>query len=196
MDEKDKELIHILQQDGRKSLTDIGKELGMSHVAIGKRLNKLREEETVEISAGVKAESLDIKIVFMGLETRNMEIADGIAEKYGDCPRLLMLAPVTGRYNLFAVMIAEDTWSMESMVGTCSMATEEGIRNTETWLGNAPIMPEYLPIDLAPDLGDGEKSPCGRHCSECKRYRIERCVGCPKTSAYKGNLWIQSRSKE
>jgi DNA-binding Lrp family transcriptional regulator len=196
MDDKDRELIHILQQDGRKSLTDIGKELGMSHVAIGKRLNKLREEDSVQISAGVRAESLDIKIVFMGLETRNMEVADGIAEKYGDCPRLLMLAPVTGRYNLFAVMIAEDTWSMESMVGTCSMATEEGIRNTETWLGNAPIVPEYLSIDLAPNRDNGERSPCGRHCPECKRYKIERCVGCPKTPAYKGNLWIQSKNKE
>lgn len=195
MDNIDRRLIHILQQDGRESLTAIGEKLGMSHVAIGKRLSKLREENEVQISAGVNAKPLDIKIVFMGLETQNMEVADRIARKYGDCPRLLMLAPVTGRYNLFAILVAEDTWSMESIIGTCSMATEEGIRNTETWLGNAPIIPQYLPIDLAPERNNRNESPCGRDCSDCKRYIMDRCVGCPKTSAYKGKLWIQSAGK-
>ncbi|MFW9768445.1 MAG: AsnC family transcriptional regulator, partial [Candidatus Thorarchaeota archaeon] len=54
MDDVDKKLISILQEDGRKSLSDIGKELKMSHVAVSKRLDKLvKKEKLVKVTAGV-----------------------------------------------------------------------------------------------------------------------------------------------
>ena len=189
MDDIDKKLVSILQKNGRTSLSEIGKNLGMSHVAVSKRLDKLVQAELVKITAGVNAEYLDAKILFMGLETEDMDVAERIQKKYGDCPRLLMFAPVTGRYNVFAVMVAEDTWSLESIIGTCSMRTEPGVRRSESWFGNAPIAPKYLQVDLAPGASDTGITPCGRDCGSCKRYKAEKCVGCPPTSAYKGSLW-------
>ena len=41
MDNVDKKIISILQQDGRTALSLIGKKLGMSHVAVKKRLDNL-----------------------------------------------------------------------------------------------------------------------------------------------------------
>jgi len=188
MDNIDKKLISILQEDGRTSLSEIGKKLGMSHVAVSKRLDKLKDAKLVKITAGVNSEYLDAKIFFMGLETENMEVAERIQEDYKNCPRLLMFAPVTGRYNIFAVMVAEDTWSLESIIGTCSMRTEPGVRRSETWFGNAPVFPQYIQLDLAPEL-TGSTSPCGRNCGACKRYIADKCMGCPPTNVYKGTLW-------
>ncbi|NHJ14419.1 MAG: Lrp/AsnC family transcriptional regulator [Candidatus Thorarchaeota archaeon] len=190
MDNVDKRLISILQEDGRKSLSEIGEELDMTHVAVSKRLHKLvKEKKLVHITAGVNAEELDIKLLFMGIETENMDVAEHIKKKYKNCPRLLMLAPVTGRYNLFAVLAAEDTWSLESIIGTCSMRTEPGVRRSESWFGNAPAMPQYLGISLAPGDGTLTKTPCGRNCGTCGRYKEKKCVGCPPTSHYRGKLW-------
>lgn len=189
MDDIDKNLISILQKNGRTSLSDIGKKLGMSHVAISKRLDKLVGSNLVQITAGVNTEYLDAKIFFMGLETENMEVAERIQEDYKNCPRLLMLAPVTGRYNIFAVMIAEDTWSLESIIGTCSIRTEPGVRRSESWFGNAPIYPQFIPLDLAPATTGSPISPCGRNCGTCKRYVANKCMGCPQTSVYRGKLW-------
>ncbi len=189
MDDIDKKLISILQKNGRTSLSKIGESLGMSHVAVSKRLDKLVQSELVHITAGVNAEYLDAKVLFMGLETEDMEVAERIQKKYIDCPRLLMFAPVTGRYNLFAVMVAEDTWSLESIIGTCSMRTEPGVRRSESWFGNAPVAPKYLQIDLAPGISGKTISPCGRNCATCKRYLADKCVGCPPTGVYKGQLW-------
>lgn len=189
MDDTDKKLVSILQENGRTSLSEIGKELGMSHVAVSKRLDKLVQSELVKITAGVNAEYLDAKLLFMGLETEDMEVAERIQEKYMDCPRLLMFAPVTGRYNVFAVMVAEDTWSLESIIGTCSMRTEPGVRRSESWFGNAPIAPKYLQVNLAPGSLGGSISPCGRDCATCKRFKADKCVGCPPTEVYKGSLW-------
>ena len=121
MDNVDKRLISMLMDDGRMSLSKIGKALDMSHVAVSKRLDKLtgkyntnKDDALVKITAGVNAEELDMKLLFMALETENMDVTEKLMKKYQNCPRILMLAPVTGRYNLFAVMAAEDTWSLES----------------------------------------------------------------------------------
>lgn len=161
----------------------------MSHVAVSKRLDKLIKQGLVRVTAGVNPNELDMKLLFMAIETENIEVADKIARKYGNCPRILMVAPVTGRYNLFAVMIAEDTWTLESIIGTCSLRTESGVRRSETWFGNAPIIPNFLPIDLAPRNGGSDKSPCGNVCKSCKRYETDKCVGCPTSVAYRGKLW-------
>ncbi len=195
LDNIDKKLISTLLRDGRKSLSEIGRELGMSHVAVGKRMDKMVRDGILRVTAAVNAEKLDIKMLFMAIETENTEVAEQILEKYHDCPRLIMLAPVTGRYNLFAVMVAEDTWSLESTMGTCSLRTEPGVRRSETWFGNAPLVPTHLPLDLSPTCEDKTTAPCGRNCGECKRYVAEKCVGCPPTSFYKGTLWASPKTR-
>ncbi len=189
MDNTDKKLVSILQENGRTSLSKIGEHLGMSHVAVSKRLDKLVKADLVKITAGINSEFLNTKVLFMGLETENMEVAEKIQKKYANCPRLLMFAPVTGRYNLFVMMIAEDTWSLESIMGTCSMRTEAGVRKSESWFGNAPLIPKYLQLDLAPQPTGSTKGPCKMDCATCKRYIVNKCVGCPNTSTYKGTLW-------
>ncbi len=189
MDDTDKKLISILQKNGRTSLSDMGHMLGMSHVAVSKRLDKLVKADLIKMSAGINAEYIDTKVLFIGLETENMDVTERIQKKYADCPRLLMFAPVTGRYNLFAIMAAEDTWSLESIIGTCSMRTEQGVRKSESWFGNAPSKPRFLQMDLAPESSDQSVSPCKMNCSKCKRYITDKCVGCPNTLYYKGTLW-------
>ncbi|MBD3406600.1 MAG: AsnC family transcriptional regulator [Candidatus Lokiarchaeota archaeon] len=195
LDNHDKEIISMLLEDGRRSLSEIGDKIGMSHVAISKRLDKLLSDDQIRIQAGVNAESLDAKILFVGIETENMDVTEYLIEKYQKCPRILTLAPVTGRYNLFAVMVVEDTWTLESIIGTCSISTEKGVRKSESWFGNAPIVPKYLPIDLSPEQSDDDISPCGRTCADCRRYEINKCVGCPPSSVYEGMLWKSDKTK-
>ena len=195
LDNTDKKLISILHENGRTSLSEMGQILGMSHVAVSKRLDKLTKANLVRVSAGVNTEYLDTKVLFIGLETENMEVAERIQKKYENCPRLLMFAPVTGRYNVFAMMIAEDTWSLESIIGTCSMRTEPGVRKSESWFGNAPTIPKYLKVDLAPKLTEGSTTPCDMDCEKCNRYIVNKCVGCPNTKSYKGTLWATPKTK-
>ncbi len=48
MDEKDLKIIEILIKDGRKSYTDIARELGTSESSIRKRVKKLEEEGVIK----------------------------------------------------------------------------------------------------------------------------------------------------
>jgi Lrp/AsnC family leucine-responsive transcriptional regulator len=141
------------------------------------------------LTAGINSKYLDTKLLFMGLEIENLDIAERIQKKYEKCPRLLMFAPVTGRYNVFAIMIAEDTWSLESIIGTCSIRTEPGVRKSESWFGNAPLMPQYLAVNLNPEQTGDSAGPCKMDCQRCNRYAVDKCVGCPCTTTYRGNLF-------
>ncbi len=188
LDNTDKKLISILSKDGRMSLSELGKQLGISHVAVSKRLDRLTSKNILNITPTVNSERLGIMVLFLAIETENIKVAEHIVKKYKNCPRLLMMASVTGRYNLFAVLVAEDTWTLESILGTCSIRTEKGIRRSETWFGNAPAIPPFVPIDLAPKHNSRE-NPCGRKCLACNRYKIEKCVGCPASDEYRGALW-------
>ncbi len=196
MDGIDKRLISILMANGRERLTTIGRELGMSHVAVSKRLDKLRESNLLRVTAAVNGDAIDAKIVFLAIETENMEVTHRIVEKYRHCPRLIMLAPVTGRYNLFAVIVAEDMVSLESILGTCSLRVEEGVRRSEAWFGNAPVVPTFLPIDLAPEKSADSTAPCGFDCKTCRRFAQEKCVACPGTHLYCGSLWLSDTERD
>jgi DNA-binding Lrp family transcriptional regulator len=47
MDEKDKEIIKILKDDGRAGYIDIGKKIGLSEGAIRKRIKALAETNVI-----------------------------------------------------------------------------------------------------------------------------------------------------
>ena len=51
IDETDAEIIKMLQRDGRLSNTFIGKELGLSETTVRKRINRLIEENYIQIVA-------------------------------------------------------------------------------------------------------------------------------------------------
>ncbi|MHA2379666.1 MAG: AsnC family transcriptional regulator [Candidatus Thorarchaeota archaeon] len=146
MDNVDKQLVSLLQKNGRTSLSEIGKKLKMSHVAVSKRLDKLVKNGSVHVSAGVNAEKLDVKLLFMALEVESMDTADRLRDKYQNCPRLLMLAPVTGSYNLMAIMAAEDTWSLQSITGTCSLRTEQDSRREARHHAHGTVPPASVTL--------------------------------------------------
>jgi len=45
MDEKDRKIISILQRNGKATLSEIAKEIGMSAMGVKKRLDKLEKGE-------------------------------------------------------------------------------------------------------------------------------------------------------
>ncbi|MBO3755166.1 MAG: AsnC family transcriptional regulator, partial [Candidatus Brockarchaeota archaeon] len=52
-------LISELQKDGRKPLSQIAKKLGVSHVAVRKRLKKLLDKELMSVTANLNLEALN-----------------------------------------------------------------------------------------------------------------------------------------
>ena len=51
LDETDRALIHLLQRDGRRPYTQLAKEVGLSEAAVRQRVQRMLDNETMQIVA-------------------------------------------------------------------------------------------------------------------------------------------------
>ncbi|MFX1513044.1 MAG: AsnC family transcriptional regulator [Promethearchaeota archaeon] len=188
MDEKDRKILHVLQKNGRVTLSELGKQLGITHVAARKRLRKLLDSESpiMRLTADLSIEKIGIHFAVVLAELDNVADMTKIYERFKDCPRMIFFAPVVGSHNLFAMFIGEDFGSLQAISGFCSFRTMKEVRKSEVFVGTKPVFPQFINIPIQANH-TSEKAACGISCKECPEYR-KNCVGCPGTSDYIGKL--------
>jgi DNA-binding Lrp family transcriptional regulator len=186
MDKLDKKIIAILQDDGRTSLSEIGKKVGISHVGVRKRLQNLCGK-LVKVSVGLNAEELGLRVAIVNAEVETPKRLRELVNIFSKCPRIVFLTTTTGAYNLMTLMVAEDADTLNAIVEVCSARAQKGIRRSEVTIGEAPAIPKYLPIKIVAAKED-EDASCGINCGKCVRYQEKKCLGCPATKYYRGPL--------
>lgn len=185
--EKRREILKILVENGRISLVDIAKRLGITHVAVSKHLKQMISNSVIRIQANVNPKKLKLYLVLVLLEV-DEEALKEIVFKFRECPRIILLTTIIGGFNIAILMIAENEEVLKCISTTCSVRVLKGIRRSEVYTIADLVKPEYLPIKL-PFPKDRDRAPCGRNCSMCEMYRVNRkCLGCPATKYYRGNL--------
>jgi len=186
LDEIDKILVAELQKDGRKPLLQIAKRVGISHVAVKKRLSKLLKRGVVSFSASLNPEALGAKIATVTVEVENYARLKELMDMYKECPRTVFLAPLSGS-DLMSVIIGVDLSTLERVVGVCSLRAQRGVRRSEVHIGNTPTYPRFLPIRITTPRSS-QTAPCSARCDRCDSFTNRECVGCPATKFYHGPL--------
>lgn len=185
LDRIDRILISELQKDGRKPLSQIAKKVGISHVALKKRLRNLVDRGLVAISANLNLEAMGAKAAVITVEVENYDRLKELMERFKDCPRTVFLTSLTGS-NLISVVVGEDLSTLENVVGVCSLRAQRGVRWSRVQIGNLPIYPKHLPVRIPAQRS--HVAPCGARCDVCESFKNNRCVGCPSTKFYNGPL--------
>ncbi len=186
MDDKDRKILSILQRGGRVTLSEIGREVGMSAMGVKKRLDKLRD--AVKTSALINVEKLNVIVAIVAMEVESAEALKRILEKFRECPRIVKFFVTTGGYNLFAIIFAEDYHSLESVsLEKCSLRSQPGIRRFEIYPVQEVHYDPYIEIKVVAEK-HRDFAPCGVYCGDCTRYLEGRCLGCPATRFYRGKL--------
>jgi len=187
LDELDKKIIENIQRKGRVSLSRISKNVGVSHVAVKRRLDKLEKNDLVNISAALNGEKLDLRLAAVTAEIENYDRLSELLEQFENCPRTIYLASVGGS-KILSILVGEDLSTLESVLGTCYLRTKQGVRNSSVEIGNPPKYPKFLPIRITGEKSK-RKTPCGTECRECGRFLEGMCLGCPGTRYYRGTLF-------
>ncbi len=183
LDSKNKKLIQLLQKDGRNSLTDLGKQLGLSHVSVQKRLKKLIDKKQIHVSANLSSSKLEICYAVVLVEVDSYEQLKTMMEKFSKCPRLVFFGTMTGAYNIIAIIAAENQDVLQSVINVCSMRNEPGLRRSDVAIIDIPIRPQFIPFKIP--IGKSEEpASCGRSCENCERLKENKCLGCPTTKWY------------
>lgn len=186
MDGKDRKIISILQQSNRATLSEIGKAVGMTAMGAKKRLDRLEKDGVIRQTTLLNVEKLEILVAVIAMEVESSEALEKLLKKFQKCPRIIKFFVTTGGYNLFALIWAEDLHSLESVtLEKCSLRAQPGIRRYEVYPVQEIHYNPFLDIKIA---DKGNAAPCGVDCSNCSRYKAGKCLGCPATILYKGNL--------
>ncbi|MFX1455929.1 MAG: Lrp/AsnC family transcriptional regulator [Promethearchaeota archaeon] len=182
LDGIDKQILRALFKNGRESLTNLEKTIfksgseTMSHTGIAKRISKLEESEILNVQANTNINTLNYKSVFILMEMSNFEEVQNIITAYKDCPRVFLLAHVSGQYNLILGIIGQNMDVLHRYLNYCGPTNKKGILHSASIFVSDLIIPKFLPLNLFSK--ESQESNCGNICKKCAAFLDGKCNGC------------------
>lgn len=133
MDELDREIIAILQSNGRASNARIARGIGVSEGTVRRRLKKLIADGVIEIIAVVDAERLGYDTeALVGVQVDPDKVMD-VAARLGELPESNWVAITTGTYDVFMWVTLQSADQLGTFLRE-KLGVVSGVRRTETFV--------------------------------------------------------------
>jgi DNA-binding Lrp family transcriptional regulator len=131
MDQKDKQIIKILKDDGRAGYGDIGAKIGLSEGAVRKRIKILTDENvirkfTVKIGVAEGAQAITL------LATNPTYPTQEVSKKIQAITNVETIYEVTGEYDIVAVISGMSVTEVNECIE--KIRRVEGIMKTNTMI--------------------------------------------------------------
>ena len=182
LDDIDKQILNILYDNGRESLTTMGDKVqkfdleSMSHTGISKRISKLENSEILKVQGNINIKALNYKACFILLEMKNYEEVKNIIKAYSECPRVFLISQVSGQFNLIMGIIGQSTDVLHRYINYCGPTNKEGILHSQILFASSFEVPKYIPLNLFSKTS--QESKCGNICKDCEAFLDGLCDGC------------------
>jgi len=182
LDDIDKQIVRELYNNGRESLTTLNKRVFkidqalMSHTGIKKRISKLQDSGVLRIQGNLNVSKLNYKAMFILLEMQNYDEVKNIIKAYTDCPRVFLLAQISGQYNLIMGILGQTTEILHRYINYCGPTNKKGILHSQILFVSQFETPEYIPINVF--SRESQEYKCGNICKDCEAFLDGGCEGC------------------
>jgi Lrp/AsnC family transcriptional regulator, regulator for asnA, asnC and gidA len=107
LDDVSKNIVELLQQDGRRSYSSIGKEVGLSEAAVRQRVQRLLEIGAMQIVAVTDPMSLGFRRQTM-IGVRCSGDLDQVADKLAAMEQIDYVVITAGSFDLLIEVVCED----------------------------------------------------------------------------------------
>ena len=162
-------------------------QVGLSQPSVSMRIKKLKENGVLATIVGT---DLRKSATFMAKVDVKAKLSSEILDMLKSCPFLLNGFHVSGEYNLCLFFVSEDISTLESIVDG-HLRSNPQVADLNFNIIVSPIKELIMPISR--DLEKTDTPACGSFCitscPNCHYYHDQRCLGCPTTTHYKGELW-------
>lgn len=132
LDSLDVAIIAELQRDGRKPLSELGKQMGVSHGTVRNRIERLRAEGILKIKAVVDPGTVGFPTqVWIGINA-DLTSMSTLPKQLAKLPEVVYVASLTGRFDaVISAVFASSDHLRRFLVDRLSKV--RGIRSTETF---------------------------------------------------------------
>jgi len=133
VDGVDREIIRILQRDGRTSATEIGRALDLTETTIRKRISRLTSEGTMRVVAVPAPEALGATTsAIIGISVKLSALEAALAQLVTS-PEVRYVGASTGRYDLIVEAFFADHEHLLNFIAQ-TLGALDGVTQVETSL--------------------------------------------------------------
>jgi Lrp/AsnC family transcriptional regulator, leucine-responsive regulatory protein len=151
MDEVDRALLNILQEDGRRSYGELGEVVGLSVSGVNERIKRLRARGIIRGTVALlepHAVGLDV-LAFVQVLLDRPEHEDGFRRRIAAIPQVLECHHVTGDWSYLLKIRTRTTGHLEAVMMR-DIKTIPGVVRTQTLIALSSPK-ETTALDLSPD---------------------------------------------
>ena len=131
LDASSKDIISLLQRDGRKSYAEVGKAVGLSEAAVRQRVGKLTDAGIMQIVAVTDPSQLGFhRQAMIGIRVNGD--ARRVADTLKAIDQVDYLVLTTGRFDILAEIVCVDDHELREILHG-SIRTIDGVIDTETF---------------------------------------------------------------
>ena len=182
LDDMDKKIMSLLSQDPDVSQGELAKQLKISQPAVSARIRKLEEKGALAYMVGTDVKKAQLFLANLDVATNHVE---QFLKSLDGCPLYLNSFLTSGKNNLTVLLVGENIRSIMSCVDS-HLRQNPLVKDTELDLIITPVRPFIIPIRSS--VEKKKTTPCNADCGSCTLYASDRCLGCPATVYYKGEL--------
>lgn len=185
LDEKDRQIICLLEENPEISQNEIARHVGISQPSVGVRIRKLREKGVISSLIGMNFKKVGLYLAKVDVTAKNTA---EILDFFKGCPYFLNGLIVSGESNLCLFFMSEDINTIEAIVDG-HLRSDPHVAGVNLSIVIAPSSDFIFPVRMK--FKKQEQPPCGygKKCGNCPYYTSDRCLGCPATGFYKGKFW-------
>ena len=133
MDERDRQIIALLQEDGRATNANIARKVGVSEGTVRRRLNRLFEDEYIRVVALPDSSKLGLDSeALIGVQVEPDKSAL-VAEDLAALEEIKWVVSTTGSYDVFAWAALPNAEALGVFLRS-KVGTIDGVRRTETFV--------------------------------------------------------------
>ena len=133
LDDMDRQIISILQYDGRTPFTAIAAELDTTEGTVRRRVKQLTEKGIMQIVAIVEAHNMGWEEAAMIGISVQANLVSSIADEIAKLPEVSYLFQAAGEYDLIAEVYCRDREHFVSLLND-ELHQIKGIENTESFM--------------------------------------------------------------
>ncbi|MCZ7383058.1 MAG: Lrp/AsnC family transcriptional regulator [Candidatus Methanoperedens sp.] len=185
LDKRDREILSLLELNPEMSQNDMAEKLKISQPSVSARVHKLKQKGALSHVVGMNLKKVNLYMAKVDVIANN---TSSVLEIFKDCPYFLNGLIVSGKYNLCLFFIGEDIATLEAIVDG-HLRSNPLVKGAEVSIVITTMKDLVMPVKMSFDTSS--TPPCGNgcNCKECAHHISNRCLGCPVTNSYNGNIW-------